>query len=169
MLDGIFYGKDVVASVTGPLAKSLPFGLAGKEGQGGTTSLGKDLPVGVTIENGVAKLKQPIKVTRPEAEMSFTGGIRVDGNLDLPGTVSLSPQTVATLTQGKVRPKDPVPVKLRLTGPAWNPTVTDLDLKPAVEMIARQAGSALLGKAVEAEKKKAEDEAKNRLKGLFGK
>jgi len=36
-------------------------------------------------------------------------------------------------------------------------------------MIARQAGSALLGKAVEAETKKAEDEAKNRLKGLCGK
>ena len=110
--------------------------------------------------------------------MSFTGGIRVDGNLDLPGIVLLSPQTVATLTQGKVKPKDPVPVKLRLTGPAWNPSVTDLDLKPAVEMIARQAGSALLGKALgvdnvdqkaNEEAKKAEDEAKNRLKGLFGK
>ena len=34
MLNGVFYGKDLVAGVSGPLAKSLPFGLAGREGQG---------------------------------------------------------------------------------------------------------------------------------------
>src|SRR5712691_10190143 len=62
VLDGIFYGKDVVVSVTGPLAKSLPFGLAGKEGQGGTTSLGKDLPVGVTITQGKVRPKDPVPV-----------------------------------------------------------------------------------------------------------
>jgi AsmA protein len=197
LLDGAFYGKDLIASVTGPLAKSLPFGLAGKTTQGGTTNLGKDLPFGVTIENGLAKLKQPITVKRPEAEMSFTGGIHVDGNLDLPGTISLAPQTIAAITGGKVTPKEPVPVKLRVTGPAWNPSITDLDLKPAVESIVKQAGSALLGKALgvdnvdeaakkkqeelqkqaeqkaqeeaEAQKKKVEEEAKNRLKGLFGK
>jgi AsmA protein len=49
ILEGVFYGKDLVASVSGPLARSLPFGLAGKAGQGGSTSLGKDLPFGVTI------------------------------------------------------------------------------------------------------------------------
>ena len=200
LLEGTFFGKDIVASVSGPLAKSLPFGLAGKTGQGGSTGLGKDLPFGVTIESGVAKLKQPIKITRPEAEMSFSGGIHVDGNLDLPGIVSLSPQTIASITQGKVTPKDPVPIKVRITGPAWNPSLTDLDLKPAVESIVRQAGSALVGRALgvdnieqkqqeaqkqgqqraqqaeekaaadaDAQKKKMEEEAKNRLKGLFGK
>src|SRR6266446_1318482 len=87
VLDGAFLGKDIVASVTGPLAKALPFGLAGKTGEGGKTSLGKDLPFGVTIEKGVARLKEPLKVSRPEAEMTFSGGLRVDGTLDLPGTV----------------------------------------------------------------------------------
>jgi AsmA protein len=192
LLEGAFYGKDMIAAVTGPLVKSLPASLAGKVTQGGTTDLGKDLPVGVTIGNGVAKLKRPISVKRPEAEMSFDGGIRVDGNLDLAGTVSLSPQTIAALTGGKVKTKDPVPVKLRVVGPAWNPSVQDLDLKPAVEMILKQAGSALLGKAlgvdnveqkqaevqkqaeqkaqeeIQKQKSKAEEEAKNRLKGLFG-
>src|SRR5205814_10363849 len=106
LLDGAFFGKDIIASVTGPLMKSLPASLAGKVTQGGTTDLGKDLPVGVTIENGVAKLKQPISIKRPEAEMSFGGGIHVDGNLDLAGTVSLAPQTIAALTGGKVKVKD---------------------------------------------------------------
>ena len=122
MLDGVFYGKDLVAGVSGPLAKSLPFGLAGKEGQGGTTSLGKDLPFGVTIQNGLAKLKNPIKVSTPQADLTFSGGMRVDGTLDLPGTVALAPATIAAITGGKVKPAQPIPVNLKLIGPAWNPT-----------------------------------------------
>src|SRR3954470_179493 len=194
VLDGVFYGKDVVASVSGPLAKALPFGLAGKAGQGGSTTLGKDLPFGVTIENGLAKLKNPIKVSRPEAEMTFSGGMRVDGNLDLGGVVALSPATISAITGGKVKPAGAIPVNLKLVGPAWSPSVTDLDLKPAVNQIVKEGGAALVGRALgvdssqaqkvagqkasqvqaDAEKKaaeqkkKVEDEAKNRLKGLFG-
>ncbi|HZR10165.1 MAG TPA: AsmA-like C-terminal region-containing protein [Myxococcales bacterium] len=210
VLDGVFFGKDVVASVSGPLAKALPFGLAGKGGEGGSTSLGKDLPFGVTVQNGVARLKNPLKISRPEAEMSFTGGMRVDGTLDLPGTVSLSPSTISAITGGKVKPANAIPVNLRLVGPVWSPSVTDLDLKAAVSQIVKEGGSALLGRAfgvnsgnaqqaaeqkaqqvqadaqkraqsevdaakqkaaadADAQRKKVEDEAKNRLKGLFGK
>ncbi len=148
VLDGVFFGKDVVASVSGPLAKALPLGLAGKGGEGGSTSLGKDLPFGVTLQNGVARLKNPLKISRPEAEMSFSGGMRVDGTLDLPGTVSLSPSTIAAITGGKVKPANPIPVNLRLVGPAWSPSVTDLDLKAAVSQIVKEGGSALLGRAI---------------------
>jgi AsmA protein len=199
LFDGIFFGKDIVASVTGPLAKSLPFGLAGKTGEGGKTTLGKDLPFGVTFEKGLARLKEPIKVSRPEAEMTFTGGMRVDGTLDLPGTVALSPATIAAITGGKVKPANAIPVKLRLVGPAWNPSVVDLDLKPAVDQIMKEGGAALLGRALgvdsskaqqaaeqkaeqvqadaqkraeaeaAAQQKKLEEQAKNKLKGLFGK
>lgn len=177
VLDGVFYGKDLVASVSGPLAKALPFGLAGKEGQGGSTSLGKDLPIGVTIDKGVARLKNPIKIATPQADLTFSGGMRIDGQLDLPGTVALAPDTVAAITGGKVKPAQPLPVNLKLIGPAWSPTVTELDLKPAVGEIVKQGGSALVQKALgvdasQAEQqaeKKVEEEAKNRLKGLFGK
>jgi AsmA protein len=185
ILDGTFYGKDLVSSVSGPLAKSLPFGLAGKEGQGGSTSLGKDLPFGVTIQNGVAKLKSPVKISVPQqADMTFSGGMRLDGSLDLSGTVALAPAVISAITGGKVKPSNAVPVNLKLIGPAWSPSVSDLDLKPAVNQIVKEGGSALVGRAVgvdsskvqgdvqkkaEEEQKKIQDEAKNRLKGLFGK
>ncbi|HET9754404.1 MAG TPA: AsmA-like C-terminal region-containing protein, partial [Myxococcales bacterium] len=195
VLDGVFYGKDMVASVSGPLAKALPFGLAGKTGQGGSTSLGKDLPFGVTLENGLAKLKNPLKVSRPEADMTFSGGMRVDGNLDLAGVVALSPATISAITGGKVKPAGAIPVNLKLVGPAWSPSLTDLDLKPAVNQIVKEGGAALVGRALgvdssgaqktaeqkasqvqaeaqkkaEEQQKKIQDEAKNRLKGLFGK
>ena len=199
IMDGTFMGKDLIGSVSGPLSSALPAGLAGKVTHGGTTSLGKDLPFGVTIANGVARLKNPIKVALPEADLSFGGGVRVDGNLDLGGTVSLSPQTIAAITSGKVKPAGAIPVNLKLTGPAWSPSVTDLDLKPAVAQIVKEGGAALFGKALgvdpgqvqkvaqqragaEADKakqaaaaeeqkqqQKIQDEAKNKLKGLFGK
>ena len=199
VLDGVFYGKDILGSVTGPLSKALPSGLAGKTTQGGITNLGQKLPFGVTIDKGVAKLKNPITISRPEAEMSFSGGMRMDGTLDLPGTVSLSPETISAITGGKVKPASAIPVTLKLVGPAWSPSVADLDLKPAVNEIVKQGGAALVGRAfgvdsskaqqaaeqkaqkvqdeaqkraeaeAAAQKKKVEDEAKNRLKGLFGK
>jgi AsmA protein len=83
-----------------------------------------------------------------------------------------------------VKPSNAVPVNLKLIGPAWSPSVSDLDLKPAVNQIVKEGGSALVGRAVgvdsskvqgdvqkkaEEEQKKIQDEAKNRLKGLFGK
>ena len=199
VMDGVFFGKDIIGSVVGPLAKALPLGLAGKVTEGGKTTLGKELPFGITVENGLARLKNPIRISRPEAEMTFTGGLKVDGTLDLPGTVALSPDTIANITGGKVKPANPIPVRLRLIGPAWSPSVADLDLKPAVEQIMKEGGAALLGrklgvdpskaqqvaqakagqvqedakKRAEAEaaaqQKKLEDEAKSKLKGLFGK
>jgi AsmA protein len=201
--NGSFYGKDLIATVTGPLSKALPASLAGKVTDGGRTDLGKNLPFGVTLQNGVATLKQPINVSTSAANLSFSGGVRVDGNLDMPGTISLTPQTISSITGSKVTPAQPIPVTLRLTGPAWSPTPEGLDLKPAVTAIVQQAGTALLGRALgvdnvqqkqqqvtqqaqakadeeakkaqqqaaaaaEAQKKKIQDQAANKLKGLFG-
>ena len=131
--------------------------------------------------------------------MTFTGGLRLDGTLDLPGTVALSPSVIAAITGGKVKPANPIPVKLRLVGPAWSPSVVDLDLKPAVDQIMKEGGAALVGRALgvdsgraqqaaeqkaeqvqqdaqkraqaeaEAQQKKLQEQARNKLKGLFGK
>jgi AsmA protein len=206
--DGKFLGKDIIASVTGPLLNALPSALRGKVTKGGATDLGKDLPFGITIQNGLAKLKQPITITRPEAQMTFSGGIHLDGILDLPGTVALTPDTVALLTGGKVRPSTNIPVGIKLTGPAWNPTVADLDLKGAVAAILKSAGTSVLGgvlgqklgvqgtpeqiaqakqgelqqkaqteqakaeqrakEAADAQRKKVQEDAQKKLKGLFG-
>ncbi|TMB37854.1 MAG: AsmA family protein [Deltaproteobacteria bacterium] len=143
--DGQFLGKDIIASVTGPLMHALPSALQGKVTKGGVTDLGKDTPFGITIQNGLARLKQPITVTKPEAQMTFSGGIHLDGTLDLPGTVALAPETIATLTGGKVRPSTSIPVGIKLTGPVWNPQVADLDLKGAVAAILKSAGTSVLG------------------------
>nr|WP_242589171.1 AsmA family protein [Corallococcus macrosporus] len=171
LLEGTFLGKDLVSSVTGPLAKAIPFAKALKSGD--VTSLGGDLPFSVTIKNGVAQLSKPITWTRPEAAMSFDGGIGLNGTLDLTGGVSLTPATIKTLTVGKVTPTEAIPVGLKITGKAWSPEVTGIDVKPAATTILKLAGGAALsgvlgekGKAVQdvitggQDKAKAEAEAK---------
>ncbi len=116
----------------------------------------------------------------------------MDGALDLPVTVALSPEAIATLTGGRARPGEPVPVALRVTGPAWDPHLGDLALQPAVAAIVKSAGAAALGralgvsgdkaiadrkaageeaarKAAEDARKKHEEQGKKALQGLFGK
>jgi AsmA protein len=147
--------------------------------KGGTTSLGKELPFKLEFKDGRAQLSKPIRIARPDAEVSLSGGFRLDGTLDMPATVALSPLTVASLTGGRVRPSAPVPVSFRLSGPAWSPTLSEMDLRPAVSAILKEAGSAALGKALGVPgaspggkaldvQKKAGDEVKKRLEGLFG-
>ena len=115
--------------------------------------------------------------------MSFTGGVRLDGTLDMPGTVALTPAIVQQLTGGRVKLSTNVPVGLRLVGPASKPSVTDIDAKSAIEAIAKAAGSSLVSsvfggtgdqKQQQAQSQaqqaadKAKQDAANKLKGLFG-
>ncbi len=158
------------------------------------TDLGKDVPFGITIQDGWARLKQPLKASTPQAEMSFSGGVRLDGTLDMPGTVGLTPATVQQITGGRVKLSTNVPIGLRLVGPVTNPSITDLDVKGAVEAIVKSAGSSLIsgvlggsadqkkqeGQQVAQQKQqelehkaqqqadKAKQEAADKLKGLFG-
>ncbi|WP_434346692.1 AsmA family protein [Myxococcus virescens] len=151
LLDGELLGKDLVAAVSEPLAKALPIAAKGLKNEQ-VTKLGGDLPFSVQIKDGVAQLSKPLTWARPEAELSFDGGIRLDGSLDLTGSVALTPSTVKTLTLGKVTPPAAIPVGLKLTGPAWKPEVTSLDVKPAVTQIAKLAASSLAGNLIGGER-----------------
>src|SRR6218665_615610 len=150
---GVFFGADLPAAVSGPLARALPF--KSKElSSEGVTKLAEQLPFSLQIKDGVAQLSKPITWTRPEGGMSCAGGIRWDGTLDLAGTVSLEPQLIKTLTLGKVTPPEPLPLALKLTGKAWSPEVTGLDVKPAATALAKLAAASaakeLLGSKGEA-------------------
>ena len=184
---GKFYGKDIVASAAAPVMGALPGALRGTIPKGGETDLGKDLPFGFTVKDGWARLKAPVKLATPQADMNFSGGVRLDGTLDMPGTVALTPAMVQQLTGGRVKLATNVPVGLRLVGAATNPSVTDIDAKGAIEAIVKSAGSSLVSglfggaagqQQQQAQQKaqsqaqqaadKAKEEAANKLKGVFG-
>ncbi len=190
---GAFYGNDLVASIAAPLAAKLPFA-ASRLPERGATPLGKELPFGVRIANGLASLSKPLRAETGQGELSVEGGVKLDGTLEMPATFSLSPELVAKITGGRAKPKAPIPVAFRLGGPAWKPRVEALALDGAVKAIVQQAAAGALGRAVGAEgasvgevagkkkaeaeakareeadrqKKRLEEEAKKKLKGLFG-
>ena len=141
--DGAFLGADLVATVAGPLAKALPFATK-PVGETGRTPLGENLGVDLTVDNGVAKLNKPLTVHLPQAHVTLGGGVGLSGALALAGTVALTPETIKTLTGGKVTPPEPIPVALSLSGPAWAPQITGLDIRPAALTIARLAGASAI-------------------------
>jgi AsmA protein len=146
LLDARFLGRDLVASISNPLAKALPFGLGRAKSEGAGTSLGKDVPFSISVENGFAKLKAPLHISTPEAELTLSGGAHLDGNLDLAGIISLAPSTVLSLTGGKVAPGEAIPIALKIVGPASSPTVIPVDMNASVAAIAKQAGASALGR-----------------------
>jgi AsmA protein len=190
---GAFYGKDLVASVAGPLAAKLPFA-AGKVTDGGKTALGKEMPFAFEIADGIARLRKPLSIETGQGPISLDGGVRLDGTLEMPATFALAPELVTRLSGGRAKPSAPLPVTFRLTGPAWRPRLEALSLDAAVKAIAQQAAAGALGRAVGVEganveevaakkraaaeakareeadrqRKKVEEEAKKRLKGIFG-
>ncbi|MGZ6076886.1 MAG: DUF748 domain-containing protein [Myxococcaceae bacterium] len=141
--NGAFLGADLVSAVAGPLAKVLPFATKALAGTG-NTSLGENLAVALTVDNGVAKLAKPITVQLPQAGVTLGGGVGLSGTLALAGTVALTPATVKTLTGGKVTPPEAIPIALSLSGPAWAPQISGLDVKPAALTIARLAGASTI-------------------------
>jgi AsmA protein len=191
--DGAFLGKDLVASIAAPLAEKLPFA-ASRLPERATTTLGKEVPFGFKIAEGTATLTKPLRADTGDGALSIEGGVRLDGTVELPATLALSPSLIAKITRGRVKPKAPIPVTFRIAGPAWKPRVEALALEPAVRAIADQAAAGAIGRAIgvegdsvedvaakkraeaearareeaEKRKKKLEEEAKKKLKGLFG-
>jgi AsmA protein len=147
LVNGSLLGTDVVSAVSEPLAKALPFASKALKTEG-VTRLGGELPFGLTIENGIAKLKKPIQIQRPQAALFFDGGISLTGDLNLAGTVALTPQSVSAITLGRAAVKEPIPIAVKLTGPAWKPRLSEVDVKPAVTAIAQQAGAAVAEKVI---------------------
>jgi AsmA protein len=170
--EGVFHGKDLVASVAGPLSKALPFA-GGKLSEGGVTNLGKNLPFSFRIANGLAELEKPLTVTRSEGNLEIGGGVKLDGTLQMPVTFALSPELIARLTGGRAKLDKAVPVTFDLVGPAWKPSLANLRLEDAAKTIARDAASQAAGRALgldgsvedAAAAKRAEAEAAVKAKG----
>ncbi|HSN13447.1 MAG TPA: AsmA family protein, partial [Anaeromyxobacteraceae bacterium] len=181
LLDGAFHGKDLIGEVTGPIAKAIP-ALGSKVTTGGTTKLGKVLPLSLRVQNGKATLQKPLEFEDRGAAVKAQGGFTLDGELDLPVTLTLSPAAATDLTGGKAN-MDALPFGFKLVGKAWSPRVSGLDVGPAVKAIGAKLATAAVGKVLgtpaAAAKEKAQEKvqdatkalqegAAKKLKGLFG-
>ncbi|HSN13805.1 MAG TPA: AsmA family protein [Anaeromyxobacteraceae bacterium] len=191
LVDGVFHGKDLIGEVAEPIAKAIP-ALGARVTKGGTTKLGKVLPVSLRIQGGRALLQKPLEFEERGASFKVQGAFAFDGEVEMPTTLTLSPGAVADVTAGKAKVDEPLPFSFKLIGKAWSPRLAGLDVMPAVKIIATRLGTAALGKALglqgtpkeaaqekaavvkEKAQEKAQDAAKSleksaakKLKGLF--
>ena len=182
LLDGQFHGKDLIGEVTGPIVKAIP-ALRTKVTTGGTTRLGKVLPVSLRVHDGKADFQKPLEFEDRGATIKAQGGFTLDGEMDMPVTLTLSPAAATDLTGGKAKMDEPLPFGFKLVGKAWSPRPAGLDVMPAVKVIGAKLATAAVGKALgapaEAAKEKAAEKvqdatkalqegAAKKLKGLFG-
>jgi len=84
------------------------------------TQLG-DLHANVAVQDGWLRLTSPLDAQTPFGAVHVDGRIGLDRNLDLTGTVQLSPQFLQTLTAGRLVPRAPIAVPIAVRGTASDP------------------------------------------------
>lgn len=162
---------DLDKAVAGSLAQGLRAigqpGSAERIEAGAATTL-RDLRARVRVDDGWMVLQQPITVNTGFGTMRLDGRIGLDWKLDLQGTARLSPEFVAQVTGGRLRPSQPVSLPMQLGGTLRSPAVGSFDteqiaraLLPTGEVERRVA------KEVERGKEKARQEAQRRARDVL--
>jgi hypothetical protein len=144
----------------GPIGKPVAAAVAKAPGiewkrladAGGTTL--KDLQAWLNFKGGKMELKEPIDAKTAFGALRVEGHAFLDKRLDFTATAKLSPATIASATGGKVRPKNAIPVPLKIGGTWDRPAITGID---AQQLIAAVLGEAVGGVVSDA-KAKAEKE-----------
>jgi AsmA protein len=84
------------------------------------TQLG-DLHANFAVQDGWLRLTSPIDAQTPFGALHVDGRIGLDRNLDLSGTVQITPQFVQTLSLGRLVPHAPITVPVAVKGTASDP------------------------------------------------
>jgi AsmA protein len=103
-----------------------------------------DLTGAVRIADGVLELANPVEAKTSYGTLSIGGKVRLDGRADLAGAVAVAPEVVASLLGGRVDVTEPLPIKLRITGPLRSPRISPTELEaPARVLVTAFARSAV--------------------------
>ncbi|MDP2345185.1 MAG: AsmA family protein [Deltaproteobacteria bacterium] len=120
------------------------------------------------FKGGKMNLKKPIDADTPLGKMKTDGGWSLDGSLDFKSTLMLSPATIAKMTGGKVKPKDAIPLPMKIGGTWDKPRITGLEIDKLVVAIAGEAAKDLLDKGKDAIGDKAKDAIGDKAKDALG-
>jgi hypothetical protein len=158
--------------VLGPIGDAMK---AGKATGFSTAAARKEQ--GLTLSNftaltefigGKLRLQKPIEADTPLGKMKIEGTTGLDAKLDLRSTLQLTPQMIATMTGGKVKVKEPVPVPMKIGGTWDKPQVSGVDVKALLAAVIGDAATDVIDKGKDAAKDAAEDAARDALGNLLG-
>lgn len=90
----------------------------------------------VRFTDGALRIARPLDADTPYGPLSLEGRVFVDGRADFTGTLALAPETIALLSDGTVRLSEPLPVRLRVTGPLTRPSIAPIETERVVRKLA---------------------------------
>ncbi len=117
---------------------------------------------------GKLKLEKPVEADTPLGKMKIEGSTGLDARLDLSSVLSLTPQMVSAMTGGKIKPKNAVPVPMKIGGTWDNPRVSNVDVKALLEAVVGDVVKDAIDKGKDKAKDKAKDVVKDVVGGIVG-
>lgn len=155
--DGKFHKADLPSEILAPLSKRLPFL---KLPKGPKALAFRDVQGAFRVEDGRAKLQQPLRLRTPQGPLTLTGWIGLDKTMKLDGRLDMAPGVIAAATGGKLRPPKAMPVGLTLSGPVNHPRITGIEVDTVAKYLAVEGAKQLGADKVLAATRKAEAEAR---------
>lgn len=165
---------DFLGPISDALGKSDKLPKALKIASPGDTGTALDgFKAATRFVGGRLKLEKPIETNSGIGKITWTGAAGLDAGLDLNAGLELSPAAIAKMTGNKVKPKNAIPVPVKVGGTWDKPRITGVDVgKLVTEIVKAVAGEKLddlkddlTGKGKDA----AKDVAKDALDDLTGK
>lgn len=158
-------GLDVLGPIGAAMkasGKASGFNAAAAKKEPGLTLM--DFTALTKFAGGKLRLDKPVEANTPMGRMKIEGASGLDNTLDLRSTLSLTPQMIASMTGGKVKVKDPVPVPMKIGGTWDKPQVTGVDVKALLLAVVGDAAKGVIDKGKDA----ATDAAKDAVGNLLG-
>lgn len=167
---GRIQGINLAEAVIGPLAQGLPFigEVTGIEIPSEPVTEYERLEGAILVDGGELTLRDPVRIETDLGTVVLEGTIGLDKGLALTGAYELSPETIASLTDGKVRPPEALPVGVRLGCTLDKPCVEGVAVEPAVERLVQMYAREAAEKATKEATKGLEEEGAKRLKEALG-
>lgn len=152
LLKGHLDGVNLTSSVLTPLHKALTF--LKKRARFNVdsrlqTGFGR-LAGHFRVADGKLNLSKPLHMATSQGEITFTGGMHLDGTLAFKGSYAVPPKLIGQLTAGQVRPKQDLPVAFRLGCDLTKPCVERVDVDPAAKALATMYAGKAVDLAVDA-------------------
>ena len=155
MANGKLDGVNMVTETLGPLGQALQAANIGglKLSKVAATEFSR-LRGSFTLKNGQANLKAPMVMSTSRGDIRFTGGVGIDGRLALQASFGVNPPIIRTLTKGKVRLRQPLPITFRLGCTMMKPCIQGLNVRSAAETIAKAYAGRAIDKLTDPYKRK---------------
>ncbi|MFN7135807.1 MAG: AsmA-like C-terminal region-containing protein, partial [Myxococcales bacterium] len=118
----------------------------------------RDLLASFEIKNGRLNLKKPMALGLDRSRMALDGAIGIAGGLFMKGTYFVSPDAVASVSNGKCAPKEELQVPIDIAG-----TLKEPSFRPDVKGLAGAIGAACVAGRLDDLAGKAADQLKAKL------